>query len=336
MRASLKVWIYRLGGLFVSLLFVYLAVRQADLSESLRVLETASPALLAAAVLVYLSGLPVRTLRWWRILRSQAPLSRRQVFVPLAVGHMANNVLPARTGEVYRAHFLGRRVGMSRSGVAGSIVVERALDGVMLVFTILAVFFLFPGEGYLGTAALIMGLVFLGLVAGIVVYGLTAARVHRLMDRGVLLLPRRVQGFLKHRVEAFLRGVRGAWEGGGQFEVAAYTLLIWLIEASAIALVVISFGITLPLSGYGLVFALAALSTVIPAGPGYVGPYQYAFVLALGAFAISRETALAVSVAAHLALLGSVTVIGLLLLGREQLLKVRKLPAGGSRGGDGR
>jgi hypothetical protein len=39
----------------------------------------------------------------------------------------------------------------------------------------------------------------------------------------------------------------------------------------------------------------------------------------LGSFAVSRETALAVSVVAQISLLGSVTLIGLALLWREQL-----------------
>jgi glycosyltransferase 2 family protein len=100
-----------------------------------------------------------------------------------------------------------------------------------------------------------------------------------------------------------------------------YTLLVWILDACAIALVVASFGVVLPLVGFVLVFALVALSTTLPSGPGYVGPFQYAFVLSLGAFAVSRETALAISVAAQLALLGSVTFIGLALLWGEQLRK---------------
>lgn len=75
----------------------------------------------------------------------------------------------------------------------------------------------------------------------------------------------------------------------------------------------------MPLVGFVLVFALVALSTTLPSGPGYVGPFQYAFVVSLGAFAVSRETALAISVVAQLALLGSVTLIGLALLLKEQL-----------------
>jgi uncharacterized membrane protein YbhN (UPF0104 family) len=77
--------------------------------------------------------------------------------------------------------------------------------------------------------------------------------------------------------------------------------------------------VALPLNGFLLVFVLSVLGATLPAGPGYVGPYQYAFVLGLGFFAISRETALAVSVAAQFALFGSVTVIGLVLLWREHL-----------------
>ncbi len=95
--------------------------------------------------------------------------------------------------------------------------------------------------------------------------------------------------------------------------------MIWSIEACAIALVVLSFGAILPASGYLLVFALAALGTTLPSGPGYIGPFQYAFVLALGVFAVSPETALAISVAAQLALLGSVTVLGLAFLWRENM-----------------
>ena len=103
-----------------------------------------------------------------------------------------------------------------------------------------------------------------------------------------------------------------------------YTVLVWVVDACAIALVVASFGVALPLVGFVLVSALVALSTTLPSGPGYVGPFQYAFVLSLGTFAVSRETALAISVAAQLALLGSVTFIGLAFLWREQLRALRR------------
>ena len=319
MEALLKPWSYRLLGGLVSVVFVYLAVRRVDVSESLRVLGTARPLFLGAAILVYLSGLPARTLRWRLILRAQRKLSWREVLVPLIVGHMANNVLPARTGEIYRAHFLGKRVRMSRSGVIGSIVVERAFDGLMLVCVMLLVLVSFPGEHLLGGVAFATAAIFLGLAGAIILYGLAADRTHRGIDRTLFLLPQTLQRLVRIRLDAFLSGIRGFLKTGGFVRITLYTVLIWLIEAGAIALVVLAFDVSLPVGGYLLVFALAALSTTLPSGPGYIGPYQYAFIVALGVFAVSRETALAISVAAQAALLGSVTVIGLTLLWRENL-----------------
>lgn len=303
----------------VSIFFVYLAVRRVDLSEAVRVLGDVRPALLAAAAVVYLAGYPVRALRWRLILRTQKKLSVRQTLVPVFVGYMANNLLPARAGEVYRAHFLGRRSRMSRSGAVASIVVERAFDGLMLVVVIALISLLFPQEHFLGLAALFTGLIFLALAAGILFYVLAVDRTHRALDRGVGLLPGTLRKRVEGRLELFLKGMRGVSTVGGGLAVGAYTAVIWTLEASAMSLAVISFGVVLPIGGYLLVYGMAALATTLPSGPGYIGPYQYAFVLSLGAFEVSRETALAVSVATQLALLGSVTVIGLTLLWRENL-----------------
>ena len=272
-----------------------------------------------AAGLVYLSSFPVRALRWQLVLRALKALPLKDLIAPVFVGYMANNVLPARTGEIYRAHFLGRRAGMSRSGVAASIVVERTFDGLMLVCAILLVFVLFPQEQYLGGTALVTGAVFLTLAAALLYYRLAVDKAHRVMDRGLELLPRALRDRLISRLDSFLQGIRGISTVGGFLKAGSYTALVWIMDACAIALVVISFGVTLPPIGFVLVSSLVALSTTLPSGPGYVGPLQYAFVLSLGTFAVSRETALAISVVTQLALLGSVTFIGLAFLLREQL-----------------
>lgn len=305
---------YRFAGILVSVFFVYLAVRQVDLSESLRALETIRPGWLVAATFVYLSSFPVRGLRWRLILRVQRVFPLGELMAAVFVGYMANNVLPARAGEVYRAHFLGRRAGISRSGVAASIVVERTFDGLMLAGAILFVFLAFPAEDYLGATALVTGLIFLAFATSILFYVLKV-NASRRAGHGLELLP----GAIRKRLGTFLQGIRGISTARELAEACAYTVVIWVLDGCAVALVVAAFGITLPLLGYVLVFALVALSTTLPSGPGFVGPFQYAFVLSLGSFAVSRETALAVSVVAQLSLLGSVTLIGLALLWREQL-----------------
>jgi uncharacterized protein (TIRG00374 family) len=230
--------------------FVYLAVRPVDISEALRALRSVNPLVLAAAALVFLCGYPVRALRWRRILWDQRELTLHQTLVPVFVGYMANNLLPARAGELYRAHFLGRRAKMSRSGAAASIVVERAFDGLMLVALILLVAILFPGEGFLSVAAFATGLVFLVLALSILLYVLLVDRTHGVVDKVLGRLPERLESIVGERLKLFLRGMRGISTVGGALEVGAYTLVIWTLEVSAYTLAVLAFGVTLPLAGY--------------------------------------------------------------------------------------
>ena len=56
----------------------------------------------------------------------------------IAGGYAANYVLPARLGELVRADFLGRRYGVSRLSVVGTIVVERVFDLIVFVGFIFA------------------------------------------------------------------------------------------------------------------------------------------------------------------------------------------------------
>ena len=51
----------------------------------------------------------------------------------LLVGYLANNVLPARLGELVRSHYLGDREGISRTTTLGTVVVERVVDFVVVV-----------------------------------------------------------------------------------------------------------------------------------------------------------------------------------------------------------
>jgi uncharacterized protein (TIRG00374 family) len=184
---------------------------------------------------------------------------------------------------------------------------------------------LFPHTTFLSVAAFVTASVFLVLAALILLHSFAVNKSHQLVGRGLTLLPRVLSERLRDRPEVFLKGIRSISTVRDLTVVSGYTVCVWLLEACAIALVLASFRVSLPLDGFVLVYALVALSTTLPSGPGYVGPYQYAFVLSLGAFAISSETALAVSLAAQLTFFGPVTAIGLALLLKEQVRSVRYL-----------
>ena len=75
----------------------------------------------------------LRTVRWRFLLSPFQPIPTTRLFSIVMTGAMINNLVPGRAGEFWRAHTVGRREGLSRATTFGTIVVERVIDGVVLV-----------------------------------------------------------------------------------------------------------------------------------------------------------------------------------------------------------
>ena len=130
-----------------------------------------------------------RGARWRALLAPIAPLPYRRVLGYTYIGYLANNVLPARLGELYRSHALGEGEGVSRPTVLGTVVVERVVDTVMVV-AIAAVAVLVLSVRGVMTSAVLLGLAFVSLL--VIALGLGIA-AHRLpgADRVAAIIARR-------------------------------------------------------------------------------------------------------------------------------------------------
>ena len=69
----------------------------------------------------------------------------------VAIGYLANNMLPVRLGELVRAHFLGEREGISKASSLASIGVERVFDGLTLLLFIAVIWPFLPWTDALRT-----------------------------------------------------------------------------------------------------------------------------------------------------------------------------------------
>ena len=93
--------------------------------------------------------------------------------------------------------------------------------------------------------------------------------------------------------------------------IAFFTsFVIWGIECYVAYLIVDSFDLGLRFAAGLFVISLISFSTMIPSTSMFLGPYQYAYILALGIFNISKSTALAVSAVHQAILMIILTVIG--------------------------
>src|SRR5438105_3805238 len=121
MLSGPRLWI----GLVVSLVCLVLAFRGVDMGAAAALIAGANYWLLLPALAAYFAGVWVRAVRWRYLLRPIKPMPSGRLFPVVVIGYMANDVLPARMGEIARAYVLGRQEGVSSTSVLATIAVER-------------------------------------------------------------------------------------------------------------------------------------------------------------------------------------------------------------------
>ncbi len=284
-------------GVAISVVALVIVIGRVDLAAVGRVLGGANPVFVIGIVAATCVDLTCRTIRWQALL---API-RRVAFVPtlgyLLVGYLANNLLPARLGELVRSHYLGDREGISRATALGTIVVERVVDTTVVVAIASGAILLLHVRGMVASAVL------LGLgVTGLLVVALAGALVaHRLpfADRAVTAVERwpavlRLAGRLRGGLAVAGRPKTVAW-------AIAWSCLAWGVTVGGFAAAGQAVGIQLTWGQAALLAAGVALSTAIPAGPGYVGTFELAGVQIAAVFGIAADQAFAMTLLAHAA-----------------------------------
>ena len=129
-------------GCLVSLLLIYLCIRNIDFKQSVSLLKNADLSLIAVGVVIYAVSYLVRGFRWDYILMPLKKMKMFQSFFYLVFGFFMNNILPLRLGEFVRAIVAGKKLEISRSGVFATIVVERLMDIIIFIisFFLIAMF----------------------------------------------------------------------------------------------------------------------------------------------------------------------------------------------------
>ncbi|MGH2367529.1 MAG: lysylphosphatidylglycerol synthase transmembrane domain-containing protein, partial [Chloroflexota bacterium] len=122
-------------GIAVSAVCLVLAVQGLELDQVGHALAGARYVWLLPALALYFGGVWVRAVRWRTVLTPLANIPAARLFPVVVIGYMANNVLPARLGEIARCYVLRRREGIPQSAALGTVLLERVMDGItMLAF----------------------------------------------------------------------------------------------------------------------------------------------------------------------------------------------------------
>src|SRR5262249_51845883 len=129
-RRSPRYWLLSLP---IAALALYFALRGVDWSRVWQIAASANIPLLVEACAVNSFSYLVRSLRWRVLLSAEGPIAYSTVFWSNSSGYLANNFLPARTGEVLRSAMISAKSGLSKTYVLTTALSERMLDGLALM-----------------------------------------------------------------------------------------------------------------------------------------------------------------------------------------------------------
>ncbi len=299
----------------MSAVLIALFLRATHPREIADALEAANYWWLVPALGVFFVGVVVRCMRWSVLMRPVAPMSPARLFPYAIIGYMANNLLPARAGEVVRAYVTGDREHVTRMGVFGTIAVERLFDGCVLVVMLLVAGSIVGFEDTrLQWVAAASTVLFIAAVTGFYILTLKPERAKRLIHWLLRFLPERLEHRAEDMADSLVNSLRSVHDWRSLAMVAALSAAAWTVEAASYAVIGQGFDLGVGFGHYALLVAAANLAIIIPTFFGGTGPFEWAVRIVLVGAGVEAATAGAYSVVSHAFVLVPTTILGLIFL----------------------
>jgi uncharacterized protein (TIRG00374 family) len=267
----------------------------------------------------------VRTFRWRYLLDPIGPTRFGPVLRATIIGFAALSLLPARAGDVIRPYLVARTERLSTASVFATIVMERALDVVIVLILLASFVWLFDGTAILPASVLapiqasatIAGGVVIVLMGVMWTLATHPERIERLVARTDRVLPRRVAHTLARLARTFSEGFAVTREPRDLAVAFVLSFPLWVCIAFQAWLVTRAFGIAIPVTASFLVQAMLVIGVAVPT-PGAVGSFHEAYRIAVTTFFHAPNNA-AVSAALVLHAVSFVTSVvpGVVIMARD-------------------
>lgn len=316
----MKHWGKALFGLLVTVLLLWWALADVAFSAVWANIREGNFWLLSASVFVATFGFFIRALRWKVLLTPvKADTRLRSRFAGVSIGFMANNILPARVGEFARAYAFSRLEPVTAGAAFGSLVVERFMDGViLLLFLVLPL--LTPGfpsvdalsAGWGGALLKAGGLAVLAVMAALVFMALWPARFVRVAEAFAKFLPNSLARPLVDSLAAFLDSLAIMRDPWLLFLGFAWSLFFWTWHGLSFWLGMLAFGIDTGFVSAIFTEAVVGFGVAIPSAPGFFGTFHAAAKFALSdVYGVAEPQSLAFAFGYHFGGWIPITAIGL-------------------------
>ncbi len=247
---------------------------------------------------LFAAGLILRAWRWQCLLAPARKVSMKDCGNIILVGNFANNLLPAKGGDVARAVILSRCCDVRFLFGLTSVAVERIFDGLALLLILqvagLAVNLAPTFRSTMRDISFGAGALFIGALAGLV-----AARAFPGMLGWFRALVSRLPGSLGSKAAHIVAGLQDSLffiRPDREFTgFAALSLIVWLIEGLTVWAGFRAFSVPGSAIDAYFTFAIMNFGGLLPSAPGSIGIHQASTVLSFSMLDLPMQAAIPLS-----------------------------------------
>ena len=328
----------RLISALVAALLLWWFLRSVDLAAVGYRLARLQGGYLIAATALSLGTMVYRAWRWRYLVAPLGFASMRSLVSSVFMGWAVTAVLPGRLGEMARPVLLGRREGLGKMAVFGTVVLERLLDMTLVLLMLAAYLTFFPfafassDETTMTIIALRTGgwLLLAGLAVGAAVVAVAArlspssrSRLHTVISKLPGQAGRRgwdlTRSFLAGMSAPLSSEVPGLSRGRLRTLVVLHTLVLWTGSCGVHLLLFRAFRLDLPPYAVFPLISMVVVGLMVPL-PAAVGSYHGAVLIGMTTLlGLSPDLAAGYAIVSHAVAFVPSTSIGLVLLAREGL-----------------
>ncbi len=310
-------------GLFISAIFMYLALRKVDYEQMVQAFKKADYWMILPGLALLFFSHWLRSVRWRFLLN---PVSRPPVstlYSALLIGYMANTFLPAHLGEFLRAIVVGKKHEVSGSAVFGTIVMERIIDVITLFLLLAFTMIVFPFPAWVEKSGYISLFGVLGLFSILLGLKIQRQRTTQMINRITGFVPQKWREKFFITMDSFLNGITPLQRKRDYILVTVLSLIIWACYGIIFQIFFYAFDFVvnydLPWITAWVLLVITTFAILVPSSPGYVGTYHYLCALALGLFGVPNSPALSFAFVLHGINFIPILFVGLVLFSIEGL-----------------
>jgi uncharacterized protein (TIRG00374 family) len=295
---------------FAALIIVFLFKRlHINIGDVIDQIGNANPLLFLCGFATFYGSFVLRAWRW-RMMLARVDIDKKHGYpMPSDLGMLrifliswfANCILPAKLGDAYRAYLLKRETNAPFSPILGSILAERLIDLVVLIFVLLASGVIVFGTHVPGAATqtlVVGGVAVVVALVGVLMLWFARDFVER-------LLPSRIRHHYAGLHDGIFQSLRNPWK------FAAISVFIWLGEGLRVFFVAQSLHTHTHISTAMLVALMSSLLTIVPFTPAGLGVVEGAMITIFKLVGMAKSTAAAVALLDRVIGYWSIIAIGL-------------------------